>query len=156
MNIFEPIYNQFKDKPEAAILFLLRTKRGSCTNAIYVNGIGYVDFVWGHKKLGLCKIYSKHKVEFENAGVEIHKIIPFILKNGSINKKVSDYRSIAIQHDLFRAVINLEFDKKNKRYLMTAYDIMYPDRKPAVSGFTVRAAAPQTNNNIRCKDNVLI
>lgn len=154
MQPFEPTYYQFENRPVEAIKHLMKVQKGQAVKALYRNDIGFIDIVWGDEKVGLCKIVNKHGREFKKAGVLIEEIIPTILKNGSINKSRSDNNSIAIEHKFFRIAIYLTYNQKNKRFLMTAYDLLFPNRKPTVSGFTERSVSHQSNNSR--KDNVLI
>jgi hypothetical protein len=83
--------------------------------------------------------------------------LPFVLQweGGYVNDpQDSGGNSIAIEHKFFRIAIYLTYNQKNKRFLMTAYDLLFPNRKPTVSGFTERSVSHQSNNSR--KDNVLI
>jgi hypothetical protein len=75
--------------------------------------------------------------------------LPFVLQweGGYVNDpQDSGGNSIVIEHNFFRVVVYLTYNQKNKRFLMTAYDLLFPERKPTVSGFTVRTCGLQTNN----------
>jgi len=154
MQPFEPTYYQFENRPVEAIKHLMKVQKGQAVKALYHNDIGFIDIVWGDESMGLCHLINKHKKEFDNAGVKIFNIIPLIVEKGKVNKRNSGDNSIVIEHNFFRVVVYLTYNQKNKRFLMTAYDLLFPERKPTVSGFTVRTCGLQTNNSR--KDNVLI
>ena len=57
---FGPIYDQFKDKPNEAVKFLMSQKDGEALGALHHKEIGGISIVWGNAKAGLQKIAHKH------------------------------------------------------------------------------------------------
>jgi hypothetical protein len=136
MQSFEPTYNQFENRPVEAIKHLMQVQKGQAIKALYRSDIGFIDIVWGDDTMGLCHIIKKHGREFNQAGVNIWDVLPIIIKFGKVDKSRSSKKHLVVNHDFFRGVIKLNFDEKEKRFLITAFDTLFPDRRPALSGFT--------------------
>lgn len=132
---FGRIYRQFKNKPKKAIQHLLKVKQGECLNALYREGIGSIDIIWGehnpktNKGFGLKHIVEKHGKEIEQLGFKVEDFIPIVVQYGEINLKKSEADKKVFESKMFRFVIALDKTRK-KNWLLTAFDLR---KKP---GFT--------------------
>lgn len=124
-------FTQFKDRPVEAIKFLKKYGKkngsGECLKAIKVPSIGYVDFVWGendknNKGYGLKHIIEKHGKDIEALGYQIEQFIPIVLLYGDlrVNHRLNRY---IFEGETFRIVISAKYKNKNKKWLLTAFDI---------------------------------
>ncbi len=130
-DIFEPKYYQFKDKPELAIKYLRKVKKGEAVSVIKIDTIGYIDFVWGennpktNKGFGLKHIIEKHEKHIKKMGFTVEKMIPFVLKYGNVNLKQLHLNKVIFENKYFRVVIKTVYNDKKKNYLLTAFDIKF-------------------------------
>lgn len=121
-------YSQFRNKPEEAILHLLKVKSGEVKSAIYRKGVGNIDFVWGEHNdktgsgFGLSHIIAKHKKEMEEIGLKPEKIIPSTIRHGRFGKAKSKDR-VEIKTDIFTVFINTKYLGSKKIFLLTAFDL---------------------------------
>lgn len=136
-------YIEFKSKPDEAIDHLLEVQNGQVNGAIYKEGIGSIDFVWGESRIqagkvkgyGLAKIKDKH-------GIDAVRNIPNVIKNGVITKK-SD-KHIEISDGIYNAVVYLDWFDGVKNWLMTSYE-----KKPNSQTFT------DVNSKVEKSDNLI-
>lgn len=108
-------YTQFKNKPSEAIEHLLSIKNGEVKGAIHKPGLGDIDFVYGKAGsdgYGLAHIAEKHP--------EIIRSIPKIIQNGSVINQAQD--RLFIQDSSQRAIIRLDWNGKDKKWLVTAFE----------------------------------
>ena len=137
---FGPVYNQFENKPVEAIRFLIEKKEGECIKAFHRDDIGYIDIVWGENNpvtnegFGLKHIIEKHGHEFKNAGVDLAEHLSKIIEKGVKDEKRSNSDRIVLIFEFFRGAITLNWHKKSKRLLLTAYSLRDSDKTLALSG----------------------
>lgn len=108
-------YVQFKNKPNEAIEHLLSVKNGEVAGAIHKPGVGDIDFVYGKTGAdgyGLAHIAEKHP--------EIIRSIPEIIQKGSVINQARD--RLFIQDSNLKAVIRLDWNGKDKKWLVTAFE----------------------------------
>lgn len=128
---FGPIYRQFKKKPKEAILFLKKQKNGECADALYRDDIGFVDIVWGvggKNGYGLCHIIEEHEEEFKQLGFYIEDFIPMVFAFG-IHTENQRENKIKLRGENFMLIIKTKWNDKNKRFVMTAFDLRPMSRK---------------------------
>lgn len=90
---FGKAYNEYSGKPKEAIEYLLKEKNGYVPNAIYKEGIGNIDIVWGEAGTGkggygLAHIIRRRNEEGNN-GEEFVKQLPDIIEHGKIYSKIA-------------------------------------------------------------------
>lgn len=115
---FGTIYPGFTNNPEAAIDHLLSVKDGEVADAYLHPELGAIAFVYGNEKMGLRHILEKRGREFVSR-------IPEMLRTGRVEKDDGGLpRAYVIDsHDPAHvAVIRLDWDGKQKAWLVTAYD----------------------------------
>lgn len=127
---FGPIYRQFEGKPKEAIRHLLKVQKGECPCALYRSDIGKIDLVWGevtdtvnHKGYGLSHIVEKHGTDIEALGFKIEDFIPIIVQYGNLSEKKSDNKKIMLESDMFRVIIQKEWDGRKKTFLLSAFNL---------------------------------
>ena len=128
---FGPIYRQFEKKPKEAILFLKEKRNGECINALYRDDIGFVDIVWGvggKHGYGLCHIIEEHEVEFNQLGFKIEEFIPLVFTFGIYSESTKENK-IKLSGEKFMLIIKTKWNDKNKRFVMTAFDLRPMSRK---------------------------
>lgn len=132
---FGPIYLKYKNKPRAAIIHLKRVKKGECLEALYRDDIGYVDIVWGendpqtNKGYGLKHIIEKHGKDIKKLGFEVEDFIPIVFQYGDLSLSKNGSR-FYLTNNLFKIVIQTTYFNKQKKWLLTAFDI----KKVALKG----------------------
>ncbi len=128
---FGPIYRQFEGKPREAILFLKKQKNGECIKALYREDIGYVDIVWGvsgKSGYGLCHIIEQHEDELKQLGFSIENFIPMVFAFGIYSESQKENK-IKLRGEYFMLIIKTKWNDKNKRFVMTAFDLRPMSRK---------------------------
>lgn len=90
---FGKAYNEYSGKPKEAIEYLLKEKNGYVPNAIYKEGIGNIDIIWGEAGTGkggygLAHIIRRRNEEGNN-GEEFVKQLPDIIEHGKIYSKIA-------------------------------------------------------------------
>ena len=90
---FGKAYNEYSGKPKEAIEYLIKQKNGHVPNAIYKEGIGDIDIVWGEEGkgkggYGLAHIIRRRNEEGNN-GEEFVKQLPDIIEHGKIYSKIA-------------------------------------------------------------------
>jgi len=124
-----PIYTQFQDKPKDAIKHLRKMKNGECTNALFREEIGYIDFVWGEHNdetnngYGLKHIISKHENEIKELGFEVEDFIPIVLQCGDYSISAQDSEKRVLEGKMFRAVIQTKWKGQQKTWLLSVFDL---------------------------------
>ncbi|MBN2664390.1 MAG: hypothetical protein JXR68_12135 [Bacteroidales bacterium] len=125
---FGPVYNQFENKPIDAIKYILSKKEGQAVKALYREDTGFVDIIWGendknNKGFGLKHIVEKHGKDVENLGFSIESFITVLFNVGSkVNDKQNKDR-FNIVGEKFKLVISEKWNGKEKRFLLTAFEI---------------------------------
>jgi len=135
---FGPVFTQFKSKPYEAIDHLLKVKDGEAVGALYKKGVGDIDLVWGkggEKGYGLAHIGDKH-------GEEIVHRIPDIIDRSEILS--TPFNRVYLDTPGERAVIRLDWNKKEKNWLLTTYEKNdpYPNAGRTTEGSGSEGSAP--------------
>ncbi len=117
---------KFYHKTKKAIQSLKKKQGGECIAALYCEEIGDVDIVWGSNDkehgYGLAYIISEHEKEFEQLGFEVEDFICLVFALGIVkcnNKQASIY----IEGQNFSMVIRTEWNRKEEKFLLTAFDL---------------------------------
>lgn len=116
-DVFGESFDDFSGKPEEAIEKLITEKRGFVPSAIFRDGVGDIDFVYGEKGAtgyGLAHIIEKH-------GEKVLKEIPSIIKDGLIDKRHEKFGRIYITSDDKKSVIRLDWNGTKRNWLATAF-----------------------------------
>lgn len=123
-------FTQFKGKPVEAIKWLMKVQRGECIGALYREGIGYIDIIWGevtnkekNEGFGLSHIIDKHGKEFAKLGYSIEHIIPAIIEFGIFNPERSNDTNKVYENEYFRFVVAYDYTIIGKKWLLTSFDI---------------------------------
>ena len=128
---FGPIFRQFEGKPKEAIRHLRKAQKGECVKAFYRDDIGYVDLVWGEggsDGFGLCHIIENHESELKQMGFEIEDFIPVVFAFGKYEESKRENK-IRIFGEKFLLVVKTKWNEKDKRFIMTAFDLRPISRK---------------------------
>ena len=119
-NIFGKSFEEYSGNPEQAIKHLMQVKTGYVPNAIYRQGVGDIDFVYGEDGItgyGLAHIVEKH-------GVKILDEIPNIIKNGILDSRHEELGRMYIFSKNKKLVIRLDWNKEKRNWLTTAFEIV--------------------------------
>jgi len=125
-------YRSLSGKPEKAIEFLLKNKRGFVPNAMYKRGIGNIDFVWGDSKKGLQHIIQRRNNEGIN-GVEFIRQLPNNIRAGQIFKKNGHIDRNYILNNKTETSVKSKWNDKNRNWIVSAYN--RKDSNKALPGF---------------------
>ena len=127
---FGPIFTQFKGKPKEAIRFLRQQQTGECIASLHRDDIGDIDIVWGevtdpvkHKGFGLSHIIDKHEAEIKQLGFEVEDFVPIVVQFGELKEKKSDNNKIMLESQMFRVIIQKKWNRKEKTFLLSAFDL---------------------------------
>lgn len=116
-------FAEFRGNPEGAIEQLLRKKNGYVSGAIYKEGIGDIDFIYGEpgkNGYGLAHIIERRNQQGIN-GEEFVREIPEIIRTGSVyNVLGQSGRKFILSNDK-EALIRLDWDGEQRNWLLTAY-----------------------------------
>jgi len=146
---------RIQNNPEEAIKHLLNVKNGEVKGAIQKDGIGDIDFVWGKEGtkaknyedgFGLAKIFKKH-------GVELVNKLPQIIREGQIVDSGIPGRTY-VEIPQYRAVIRLDWDNQNKKWLLTAFDFGKKNLAPGVSNAASKTSAITSMNGAMVEDSI--
>ncbi len=131
-------FTQFRHKPKAAIKYLKKVKRGECVAALYREGFGDIDIVWGendpktNKGYGLKHIIEKHGNEIKRLGFEVEDFIPIVVQFGNFNIKKSEAHKKVFESNGFRFIVAIQqLENGKKKWLLSAFDLL---KKPTQSG----------------------
>ncbi len=141
---FGKAYNEYSGKPKEAIEYLLKEKNGYVPNAIYKEGIGNIDIVWGEAGTGkggygLAHIIRRRNEEGNN-GEEFVKQLPDIIEHGKIYSKIAQIDNkgryvrkneedrVYIGTRDKEIVIRLTWNDETHNWLLTGY-IRYEENK---------------------------
>lgn len=120
---FGPAFTKYSGKPDEAITCLLQAKKGHVPAAIYKEGIGDIDFVYGEGGkygYGLAHIMEQRQAEGRN-GLAFVKMIPQLIQKGILNKKNERFGRIYIETEKEQAVVRLDYDKEDRKWLLTSF-----------------------------------
>lgn len=122
---FGKAYNEYSGKPKEAIEHLIKKKNGHVPNAIYKEGIGDIDIVWGEAGIGkggygLSHIIRRRNEEGYN-GEEFVKQLPDIINNGKVYKKEGHTKRIYVGTETAEIAIKLEWEDIDKIWLVSGY-----------------------------------
>ena len=119
----ETDYVEYKGNPEGAIEKLLQEKNGYVSGAIYKEGIGDIDFIYGKSGkdgYGLAHIIERRNQQGIN-GEEFIREIPEIIRTGSVYNVLGQRgRKFILSNDK-EALIRLDWDGEQRNWLLTAY-----------------------------------
>lgn len=141
---FGKAYNEYSGKPKEAIEYLLKEKNGYVPNAIYKEGVGNIDIVWGEAGTGkggygLAHIIRRRNEEGYN-GEEFVKQLPDIIEHGKIYSKIAKIDNkgryvrkneedrVYIGTRDKEIVIRLTWNDETHNWLLTGY-IRYEENK---------------------------
>lgn len=141
---FGKAYNEYSGKPKEAIEYLLKEKNGYVPNAIYKEGIGNIDIIWGEAGTGkggygLAHIIRRRNEEGNN-GEEFVKQLPDIIEHGKIYSKIAQIDNegryirkneedrVYIGTRDKEIVIRLTWNDETHNWLLTGY-IRYEENK---------------------------
>lgn len=141
---FGKAYNEYSGKPKEAIEYLLKEKNGYVPNAIYKEGIGNIDIIWGEAGTGkggygLAHIIRRRNEEGNN-GEEFVKQLPNIIEHGKIYSKIAQIDNegryirkneedrVYIGTRDKEIVIRLTWNDETHNWLLTGY-IRYEENK---------------------------
>ena len=116
-------FAEFRGNPEGAIEKLLQEKSGYVSGAIYKEGIGDIDFIYGEpgkNGYGLAHIIERRNQQGIN-GEEFVREIPKIINQGVVYDilGVND-RKYILSSDK-ETIIRLDLDGEKRNWLLTAY-----------------------------------
>lgn len=116
-------FAEFRGKPEGAIEKLLQEKSGYVSGAVYKEGIGDIDFIYGEpgkNGYGLAHIIERRNQQGIN-GEEFVREIPKIINQGVVYDilGVND-RKYILSSDK-ETIIRLDLDGEKRNWLLTAY-----------------------------------
>lgn len=119
----ETDFVEFKGNPEGAIEKLLSEKKGYVSGAIYKEGIGDIDFIYGKTGkggYGLAHILERRSNENIDKEDFVRKI-PDIIRRGVVYDRIDmKDRSFIIINDR-EAIIRLDSNGEKRNWLLTAY-----------------------------------
>jgi hypothetical protein len=116
---FGPIFDQFRHDAKGAIAYLRKIQTGEAIAALHHPAVGDIDLVWGvagdnrNHGIGLAKLIRWHP----EATVDLQG---FIAKMKVINS--SNSKQTVLRDGAKRAVVRLDWGRRSKRWLLTAFD----------------------------------
>ncbi|MCA1989608.1 MAG: hypothetical protein LDL07_10775, partial [Desulfarculus sp.] len=119
---FGPVFTGFVNRPDDAIAHLMKLRTGEAVGALSRPETGAVDLVWGEggpRGFGLAHILEKH-------GEEVVREIPRIFASGEVIQVPKRPGRLYVETPGHMAVIRLDWDGQEKRWLVTAYDKKAP------------------------------
>jgi hypothetical protein len=129
INISEPVYPQFENKPIQAIRHLKRVKKGECPKALYRKDIGFVSIIWGkvtdpvrHKGYGLSHIIDKHGKEIKQLGYDIEDFIAIAFLCGKLKKSRTNEEYL-LETNFCRMIVEKKYLGISKKWVLTAFVI---------------------------------
>ena len=127
-------FAEFRGNPEGAIEKLLQEKSGYVSGAIYKEGIGDIDFIYGEpgkNGYGLAHIIERRNQQGIN-GEEFVREIPELIKSGNVYTQLNyPGRKYIVSGDK-EAAVRLDWNGENRNWLVTAY---MKKNKGALVGF---------------------
>jgi len=134
---FGPMFTEFKGDAPGAVKHLMEHKTGETVGALYHKDIGEIDLVWGKEGTpekdyedgyGLAKIAKKHPEILDED-------FQALISQMTIRSKIA--HRISLESPDHRAAVKLEWEGKEKRWLVTAFKKKGPSHTeglPGVSG----------------------
>lgn len=127
-------FTEFRGNPEGAIEKLLQEKNGYVSGAVYKEGIGDIDFIYGQpgkNGYGLAHIIERRNQQGIN-GEEFVREIPELIKSGNVYTQLNyPGRKYIVSGDK-EAAVRLDWNGENRNWLVTAY---MKKNKGALVGF---------------------
>lgn len=120
---FGETYSQYSGKPEEAIEHLLKVKKGHVPAAIYKEGIGNIDFVYGEageEGYGLAHILEKRSKDGLDA-IAFVKNIPNLIDKGTLDDKHKSLGRMYINSKKDKVIIRLDYDNKDRKWLVSTF-----------------------------------
>lgn len=124
---FGKAFTAYSGKPDEAINQLLKAKQGYVPAAVYKEGIGDIDFVWGEagkagtkEGSGLAHIIRRRNEEGLDGWGFVRKI-PEIIKKGKVDYRAKSPGRVYIVDDNNEIAIRLTWDSEDKKWLVSAY-----------------------------------
>lgn len=120
---FGPAFKEYSGKPEQALEHLLKVKKGHVPAAIYKEGIGHIDFVYGEGGAygyGLAHIIEQRDKEGID-GMAFVRSIPALVQKGELNRKNERFGRIYVETQKTQVVIRLDYDKEDRKWLLTSF-----------------------------------
>lgn len=153
----ETDYVEYKGNPEGAIEKLLQEKSGYVSGAIYKDGIGAIDFIYGKSGkdgYGLAHIIERRNQQGIN-GEEFVREIPEIIRQGVVYDILGANDRKYILSNNKEAVIRLDWDGEQGNWLLTAY-IKKSRALPALrtSSGQIYLDEPITSSNPASENNI--
>lgn len=122
---FGKAYNEYSGKPKEAIEYLIKKKNGHVPNAIYKEGIGDIDIVWGEAGTGKSGYGLSHIIRRRNEegynGEEFVKQLPDIINNGKVIDRDKGLGRLYVLNNNKEVAIRLTWDNKERNWLVSAY-----------------------------------
>lgn len=126
---FGPAFAAFTGKPREAIEHLLKEKCGHVPGAFHKEGLGDIDLPYGKggkDGYGLAHIIERRNEEGHDGEAFARHQLPEIIQEGRLEYR-REYKNRAyIVHDGQEAVVRLDWDGEDRKWLVTAY---YQDMK---------------------------
>lgn len=119
-NQFGPVHDNFRGNPQGAIDRLMADKTGDATAALYHPEVGNIDLVYGRPAengkpgYGLAKIAEKHP--------EVMSDLQGFLSRLHKDETKSGPNRIRLVDDTGHAVVRLDWEGREKKWLLTAFD----------------------------------
>lgn len=120
---FGEAYKQYSGKPQEAIEHLLKVKKGHVPAAIYKEGIGDIDFVYGEageQGYGLAHIIDRREKDGLDA-IEFVKNIPSLIENGTVDDRQKHLGRVFIKSEKDKAIIRLDYNNKDRKWLVSTF-----------------------------------
>lgn len=92
---------------------LMRDQAGEVPGALYHPEVGPIDLVWGDESAGLAKIVDKHPEVLAN--------LPELIDNMGVKSHTAN--RVILQSLDHRAVVRLDYDGQDKKWLLSAYQV---------------------------------
>lgn len=143
---FGPVHEQFKDDPEGAIARLMQDKTGEATAVVTREGIGPISLVYGDKAMGLAHIVARR-------GEDFLKKVPALLRDGTVYSRPGVEDRVYIGSPDSETVIRLDYDGKDKTWLVTAYDRFPAERGEWTEGLSGPASTASLDGLARTRGN---
>lgn len=127
-------FTEFRGNPEGAIEKLLQEKNGYVSGAVYKEGIGDIDFIYGQpgkNGYGLAHIIERRNQQGIN-GEEFVREIPELIKSGNVYTQLNYLGRKYIVSGDKEAAVRLDWNGENRNWLVTAY---MKKNKGALVGF---------------------
>lgn len=134
---FGPVYKGYADKPEDAVAKLLEERTGEVPDAITIEGLGPVRFVWGSRTLGLRHILEKH-------GEAVVRDLPRAMREGKLGPEYNGRRDLITEDTPQRkTVVRLDWDGDGKPWVVTSHDVIQgTDAQPGRTSNVLPETAP--------------